>query len=586
MEATLEVLGEAGRALLGLLTQPFYYIGVLLVVLQIRRQINLERKLFHLRLHAFFGNVGRMLLWGWIAGLAVSLPMLWLGSLLTLSALCWLWGTALVLSLLGIRFLCFAYAAGIVSLAHLAADAWLDAETVAAWEPAWLGDAVMSLSELHLPSLLALTALIHAAEALLMRLQGTKLALPLYVEGKRGKLIGAYQMQGFWPAPLFLMVPAAGGGLSAFWTPWFGAEGVWSGGWMLLAFPVLFGYAESTAALLPGEKLRRSSIRLLLCSVVPAGAALASEWYGWAALATAVLLILMHEVIGALSRAEEKRRAPRYVNDARGLCVLGVMPGGPADELGIRVGEIIHRVNGMPVQSKAGLHRALRMNAAFVKLEVLNLQGEKKFLQRALYEKEHHLLGMIVAPDNSAQYYVERRQPRLWSYLAARLPGTRLSAGAAADVGFVTADPGPAEVKRAAVEPDNRAGDGGADPVAGEAETDGSGTASVGGEGEAADAAKAAADRSGHAPTAAVGSGEAAAANAAGDAESIAANSAVDAETTAPNAAADVESIGANAIEDPEATDAHPAAHAETAVSRETNELDKVAPDGSGKPSE
>jgi hypothetical protein len=546
-----------------------------------------------------------MLLWGLVVGIAASLPMLWLGSRLQPSALYWLWGTAIVLSMFGIRFLCFAYAAGILSLAHLAVREWVDPAALADLEPAWFGDAVTALNALHPPSLLALTAILHVAEALLMRLQGTKLAVPLYMEGKRGKLIGAYQMQGFWPAPLFLMVPAASGGLEAAWTPWFGAAGVWDGGWALLAFPVLFGYADATAGLMPREKLGRLSNRLLAYSVVVLAAALFSEQYGWLVIPTAVLLILMHEAIGVLSRFEEQTRAPRFVNDARGLCVLAVAPGGPADELGIRVGEIVHRVNGVPVYSKAGLHRALRLNAAFVKLEVLNLQGEKKFLQRALYEKEHHLLGMIVAPDNSAQYYVERRQPRLWSYLAARLPGTRWSGGAATEAGFVTADAEPAEVALAGAASSGSAPGGAAAPGLGEGEA-----ASGGGEtplgGEAAPDARAAAPGGSEAdereavgaagPGAenAVRSGEAAeretAAAADGTARHAAAPDATAAadrgESAAASAAAMADNTAAAGTEPAAQSDEKAAEQAAAVAPSGTGGSDEVAPDPDKKPSE
>jgi hypothetical protein len=116
MDVTLDVLGETGQALLRLLTQPFYYIGLLFIILLVRRHIYLERRLFHVKLHSFWGSIGSTVLWGWIAGLAVTLPMLFLGSLLQPSAVLWLWGVAIALSLLRIRFLCFAYAAYAFSL--------------------------------------------------------------------------------------------------------------------------------------------------------------------------------------------------------------------------------------------------------------------------------------------------------------------------------------------------------------------------------------------------------------------------------------------------------------------------------------
>ncbi|MNC52221.1 Cell division topological determinant MinJ [compost metagenome] len=60
--------------------------------------------------------------------------------------------------------------------------------------------------------------------------------------------------------------------------------------------------------------------------------------------------------------------------------------------------------------TKEELHAALRLNAAFCKLEVRNTAGESKFLQRALYAGEHHQLGAILSPDEKAPVAV-RLQP-------------------------------------------------------------------------------------------------------------------------------------------------------------------------------
>lgn len=90
--------------------------------------------------------------------------------------------------------------------------------------------------------------------------------------------------------------------------------------------------------------------------------------------------------------------------------MLAVLPGSPAEELGIRAGESIVKVNGVPVPTKEDLHAALRINPAFCKLEVLNLAGESKFLQRAIYAGDHHQLGAILAPDELAPAAV-RLQP-------------------------------------------------------------------------------------------------------------------------------------------------------------------------------
>ncbi|WP_036738039.1 PDZ domain-containing protein, partial [Paenibacillus zanthoxyli] len=83
-----------------------------------------------------------------------------------------------------------------------------------------------------------------------------------------------------------------------------------------------------------------------------------------------------------------------------GLKVLAVLPGSPAQELGILPGEVLLKVNGEALTGEAQqLHEALRKSPAFCKLEVQNAAGESKYLQRAIYDGDHHLLGVILAPQ-------------------------------------------------------------------------------------------------------------------------------------------------------------------------------------------
>jgi S1-C subfamily serine protease len=99
-----------------------------------------------------------------------------------------------------------------------------------------------------------------------------------------------------------------------------------------------------------------------------------------------------------------------YTHDNRGLRVLGIVPGSPAEEIGIVPGEIISRVNGIRVLTKLQLHEAFRQNSVYCKLEVINLEGELKFLKRAIFEGDLHQLGIILAPDDATSVYVTEGQ--------------------------------------------------------------------------------------------------------------------------------------------------------------------------------
>ncbi|UVI33818.1 PDZ domain-containing protein [Paenibacillus spongiae] len=408
----LEVLRQAGGAAWQLLLSPYYYVAILLIMLQYMRQTRMMRKLFHVRLHAWPSQLVRTIISGIVVGFFLSCAGLFLGVTVTGEAVLWMWGTAAVLAAFSVRYLCFAYSVGLLGVLQ-----WL-----LGWMPLteradWIGTAAASLGRLDIPGLLILVALMHLAEALLVRLQGARFANPLFLEGKRGKLIGGYMLQGYWPVPLLMLVPAASGGgadIALPWTTLLDNSFLGSGGWTMVGFPMMIGFTELTRTMLPGAKARAAASSLMLYALLVGAAAAGAAFWPPLTVIAALCALLLHELLVLFSRLRETTSSPFYVHNEQGLRVLAVIPGTPAEAMGIVSGEILHKVNGMKVRSIEELYAALHMQSAFCKLEVLNLEGQIKFVQRARYANEHHQLGVILAPDDRADFYAAPRAASLF----------------------------------------------------------------------------------------------------------------------------------------------------------------------------
>lgn len=411
MEFILELLNQLAQAAGHLLLQPFYYIGIILIVLQYRRQIALERKLFHTRLHSIIHESWRMLLWGWICGITASMLMAFIGVSLQMEGIYLLWAISLILLLIRVRYLNVAYSAGILGLLHWIVKAFpqlLD-QTFGHW-------LFVTLDRLHVPSLLVVVAITHFLEALLLRLQGNRLASPTLVEGKRGKIVGGYQLQSYWPIPLFLLMPVADGSLDLPWTPLFASgldASATSGSWGFIALPVILGFTEFTQSRLPADKIRRSSSMLILYACIILVSAILSYYWSFFILVASLLTLLLHESLVVYSAWEESRQSPLFVHNEQGLKILAVLPGSSAAELGLQAGEIIHKVNLIAVRTKQELHQAMRVNPAFCRLEVINLAGHSKFVSKAIYAGDHHELGMLLAPDANTIDFIDAKQRQM-----------------------------------------------------------------------------------------------------------------------------------------------------------------------------
>jgi len=385
--------------LLELIIQPFYWAGLLLLLLYYRRQGILERKLFHIRLHAYGVPVARALLGGLVAGIILSLILAGVGFTLTMEGAAAVWIMALLLLIFRIRFANLIYAVGALGLLQL----------IFGWIPGLpdsgvLGTIVQAVEGLNIAALLILAALAHIAESVLIAKQGKWFALPTYIPGKRGRPIGAYVLRMLWLIPTLLLVPSESGLLTLPWTPPLLSILGFSESmnYTLLALPVMVGMSEATWTLFPERKAIQVAKRgilfggvLLVLAVVAVFWTPVAAWIGIAG-------IVLREALIRDSHREEDGQAAIYSDSGRGLKILAVQPHSPADDMKILPGETLLKVNGSVISNRQQMHEALRMNSAFCKLEVQNRNGESKFLQRPIYAGDHHQLGFIFAPDDAS----------------------------------------------------------------------------------------------------------------------------------------------------------------------------------------
>ena len=115
-----------------------------------------------------------------------------------------------------------------------------------------------------------------------------------------------------------------------------------------------------------------------------------AEWlYGIVLLL--VLQILLHQRVKRLNRAQ----TPLFLNGTRGAVILGTLPDKPAAEMGLIPGEAIYKVNGEKVDSETSFYEAIQKHKPYLRLEVMNHNGDIRFAQRAFYEQDHHELGIL-----------------------------------------------------------------------------------------------------------------------------------------------------------------------------------------------
>ena len=383
----------------------FWFI-VLIVGYQYWQLRKSQIKLFGVAESSLPHQVGWSLLYGTAGGLFGSLLATIVGLSINDSGLNYVWPVALGLMFFNMRFLCFAYAGGIVALSSL----------------------VFGWPTVNVPQLLGLVAILHFTESMLIAISGRYSAAPLIIKTKSGQLAGAFSLQNFWPLPLVLMaataIPsgeiASGIGMPDWW-PLFpaGADLPAGSEWLYVLLPVVgvLGYTDIAVQSLPAERRKFSAIHLAIYSALLLGLSFMGTKYLFFQFAAALVSPLGHELLIQYDNHQEVEGAPRLVPSAYGLMVLDSVSHSPARTIGIRPGDIMLQFDKIEVNSRYELVEALRFIPESF-MVMIERAGQRLSLP-AKFENGERRFGVILVPDGSEPFYMSLSSQRfgLWDWL-------------------------------------------------------------------------------------------------------------------------------------------------------------------------
>lgn len=422
MDAWLQLAMTMINGLPSIIFHPFTYVLLFVILLMWKRQVDFERKLFGTRLNTVGEGFVLTVFHGIIAGLLLSLILIGIGVVFSLEPFLYLWCIAVILMMFHVRYLCFAYAGAILGVLSLIARTIPANEGLGAFAYLWT-----SIANIYLPSVFAIVAVLHLAEAFLVKVSKGRYSTPVFIQSKRGRLVGAYNIQYIWFVPIFFLIDGfafdgSQGVTLALYNGWplVSGNGFGVAPLSLLLLPAVLGYSEQAVSSTPVQKTQSSYKWLLAFSLILLALTMGALLFSPLIVAAIIFSFVGHDVMIKYSHYQEMKRPPIYVHPNKGLKILTIIPESPAEKMGLQSGEIIMKVNGQETNKRMDLYMALSLNKAYCRLEVLNLEGHVKFVNRSIYEDEHHQLGVILAPDEAVPYYVEQQEMNLFRLIRQR----------------------------------------------------------------------------------------------------------------------------------------------------------------------
>ncbi|HHW09466.1 MAG TPA: PDZ domain-containing protein [Firmicutes bacterium] len=380
-------------------------IGVVLLLVygQYSRIAGYEKRLFGAVLHPAWPQLWRSLGMGLIGGLLATAIFIFTGIPLSGAGLWYVWLVAILLALWHPRFICFSYAGGFIALAGLI------------WPQAGINP----------PAIMALVAVLHLVEALLIKINGDYGAMPVYVRYRPDMpdmVVGGFVLQRFWPIPLIALVavwvagdlPAGEHAVMPDWWPLIRPQAVSAATDLNPVFTMIpvvaaLGYSDLVLTCEPRHKAGHTAFLLSLFSLVLLGLAYLAQFHPLFVALAALFSIAGHEAVIHLGRRRELLGKPLYQAEA-GAMVMDVLPGSPAAVMGLTRGDIIRRINGEPIRSKADVARAIEPWLIGMEMEVT---GAFDGRTRTLYYKgKVPPLGVLLVPEAGDLYFLDPYQER------------------------------------------------------------------------------------------------------------------------------------------------------------------------------
>jgi len=401
---------------------PLFWLLLIMIGIQYRRLAGNEIKLFGRPLYTVRQQLTNSAVYGLAGGLIAGVTLFVLGIPLSEIGMLYVWPLALLLLLVHPRYLCFAYAGGIVgavaAVIQFAGRFW----------PVFGTGIFTGLAEIHIPGLLALIGTLHFAESILIAVSGHLLPSPVYLKTDSG-IVGGFLLQKFWPLPLVGMMAeavsltapevAAGAEMPAWW-PLFASRLAVGAGYTLMYYllPIVagLGYGDLAVASTPREKSKSSARNLGLYSILVLILALVAEKVPVITIAAAVFVPVGHELLILWGNKKEFARPPLYTAPAAGAGVLAVTDGGAAQAAGLVPGDIILNINGTPVLNVPAFYALLR--TAWLPMQLL---VERDGRERLVIIDSTSDPGIIPVPDRYAPVYHTVEQVHFWQALKKKL---------------------------------------------------------------------------------------------------------------------------------------------------------------------
>lgn len=378
------ILQESWKTIQLLFTQPVLYWVVFLIFVSAYERVERERINFGYKIFDGQKEWRETLVFSIVFSLIVSFIMIGFGFVFTYETI-YLMNIVIILLSLTCKYtlLSASYTIGMTFILMILLPLLLPYQTI-------LPKTLFTYN--NFSGLIILLGLLLFGEAILLRRIKRNNAYPSLIKSKRGIWIGEQHLRKVSVLPLFLLVPH---GLIESILPYWPYVDLGFNSYSIIVIPFVMGFDHRIKSFLPNIISKQLARSMFLLAFIVLCLGIGSIYFMPLSYVAIFIAIAGREFIVFRLKSKDDARAPYYTSLNEGLRVLSIIPGSPAANSELLVGEIITRVNGIKVRTPDEFYAALQASGVFYRLDVIDDAGEVRFIQGAFYEDDDHKLGIV-----------------------------------------------------------------------------------------------------------------------------------------------------------------------------------------------
>ncbi|MFX4301354.1 hypothetical protein ACOJUR_03610 [Alicyclobacillus tolerans] len=379
---------------------PLLYIALFLIFWENYRQVQTERQLFGIRIT----RIGKPLLVRQLKSIAmgviITAALLYLGCSVTQGELFWFIACSMLFSIAQLRWM-----NSISSITLLMILTWILKNIPNLTLRGWM----KPLLDFQSSSWMIIVSALALSQIILFLWTGSEEVSPTILRGKRGRSIGGFFLQVSSMIPIAIWTPGLIWNLNEKTAPFYLLKNTLSVG--VLGIPFLIGQSYRAGST-PPSQFKKLNILLSFIQFIVAGFAVymsVAVHKDFMIPISAAIIFLSMEGLFFHFRYKEKRRDAIITPISSGTRILHTLRGSLAREIGLATGETILQVNQMPVRNEYELHFAIDANPAYVKFQIVDIQGEVRMIGKPIYSGERHQLGLLILSEEDINVTEEKR---------------------------------------------------------------------------------------------------------------------------------------------------------------------------------